>query len=549
MCNCCGLCSEKVRAYAFWSLIALLTALTVHDVWLLFGEYIENPKLADMGFVFNDTMKLPVFTVCIPTPMVLSIFNSTLFNTPDDKKTSHNELEQMQTADVFLKRDWDWRLVEDAYRTIAKIHSIERETDDSYVGNEIKKLQKQNSKTKQLKKIQQWQKHLAERKVEFVDFVQKTGNEVLKRMVKKAIRSSMDNEDYFNATYKVTWISEPNICFQPQFSGNGSQLVTTQGQFFHMKIGHDPRKVDSQQHLIIDLNGRDANMAEFRDSGGHTTEGVNNGIKAGTISDLLVEIRTVYELLENEEEGTACVSIDDDEDEDESPNQTEFTPVFECQGRCRADLIRELCHCTPISTYHLVKEYKDMDIYPVCDYATCNIGNNSKTMNEKRCVAKCRHGCTMTRYSIKQLNNRPSIGLREGHPMLFPNQTTFLLQWGAFEFLHMEQSYKYESFVSFVSELGGTLGIWLGLSVLTLLQGSVFVTEKLTEKVKDRRKKSHMPAGERKLGDEDRKSSFSQNPFGDGNLSENPFGDFSSGTGHKNELQAVKSSNNQSTHA
>ncbi|KAI6187398.1 Del-6 [Aphelenchoides besseyi] len=237
--------------------------------------------------------------------------------------------------------------------------------------------------------------------------------------------------------------------------------------FFHMKIGHDPRKVDSQQHLIIDLNGRDANMAEFRDSGGHTTEGVNNGIKAGTISDLLVEIRTVYELLENEEEGTACVSIDDDEDEDESPNQTEFTPVFECQGRCRADLIRE---------------YKDMDIYPVCDYATCNIGNNSKTMNEKRCVAKCRHGC-----------------------------------------------YKYESFVSFVSELGGTLGIWLGLSVLTLLQGSVFVTEKLTEKVKDRRKKSHMPAGERKLGDEDRKSSFSQNPFGDGNLSENPFGDFSSG--------------------
>lgn len=34
----------------------------------------------------------------------------------------------------------------------------------------------------------------------------------------------------------------------------------------------------------------------------------------------------------------------------------------------------------------------------------------------------------------------------------------------------MKQCYKYDTVVSFLSELGGSLGIWLGLSVLSLLQ-------------------------------------------------------------------------------
>jgi hypothetical protein len=128
----------------------------------------------------------------------------------------------------------------------------------------------------------------------------------------------------------------------------------------------------------------------------------------------------------------------------------------------------------------------------------------------------------MTRYSLKQTKNHESIYF---HPVTrekikAKNITSFNIDWGAFEFLKMEQCYKYETFVSFLSELGGSLGIWLGLSVLSLLQGSVFVTEKVTEKVKDRRRKLTTAPDQPKQSN-DRK--FSQNPFGDGKVSDNPF--------------------------
>lgn len=98
--------------------------------------------------------------------------------------------------------------------------------------------------------------------------------------------------------------------------------------------------------------------------------------------------------------------------------------------------------------------------------------NDTEKVSEKLCFQKCRHGCTMTRYSIKQLSNNPAIILnsKTHQPMQAPNQTSFFLTWGSFEFLKMEQCYKYETFVQFLSELGGSLGIWLGLSVLSLLQ-------------------------------------------------------------------------------
>jgi hypothetical protein len=103
-----------------------------------------------------------------------------------------------------------------------------------------------------------------------------------------------------------------------------------------MTIRHDPRKIDTPPHVMIDMNGRHANLAHFEDAGGHTTEGVSN-VQAGTLSDLQVEVRTVYELLENNDEGTRCVDLEDD---DNTEDDGEFTPVFECRARCRTDRIR-----------------------------------------------------------------------------------------------------------------------------------------------------------------------------------------------------------------
>ncbi|KAI6176031.1 hypothetical protein M3Y97_00754600 [Aphelenchoides bicaudatus] len=544
MCNCFSCCSERMRRYVFWILIAFLTVLTINDIVTLLMEYLEFPKIADMSYTQNETMKFPAFTVCIPTPMVLSIFNSSIFNKEDKLKPEEaikKSLSKMKTSKDFLSMDWDWRMVEDAYKTIAQIHTLERETDDSFVGRKLLKFQKQNQKNKVLAKFQHWRDILKKRDVSFQDFMQKTGDEVLKRMIKKSEKSSMDNDDIYNSTYKVTWISEPNLCFQPQFNGNASGMITAAGRFFFMKIGHDPRKLDGPKNIVVDLNGRPANMANFEDAGGHTTEGVNSGIQSGTMSQLLVEVRAVYELLENDDPGTRCIDLDNDANEEDDG---EFTPVFQCLSRCRTELIREICKCTPISTEHLVEDKEDLKIYPVCDYTKCHIQNDTERLHEKNCLQKCRHGCTMTRYTLKMLETHPAINFHPvtHQPMQAPNQTAFNLVWGAFEFLHMEQSYKYESFVSFLSELGGSLGIWLGLSVLSLLQGSVYVTEKVTTKVQTRRSKSSSAAQPKPSNDK----KFSQNPFGGTKVSENPFSDiYSASSGPKKRSTASGGSANK----
>lgn len=59
-----NICTPRVRRYSFWSLIALLTALTVHDVYVLVDEYLENPKEVDMMVIFNETITFPNITIC-----------------------------------------------------------------------------------------------------------------------------------------------------------------------------------------------------------------------------------------------------------------------------------------------------------------------------------------------------------------------------------------------------------------------------------------------------------------------------------------------------
>jgi hypothetical protein len=43
------------------------------------------------------------------------------------------------------------------------------------------------------------------------------------------------------------------------------------------------------------------------------------------------------------------------------------------------------------------------------------------------------------------------------------------LLWGSFEYLRLLQKEKW-SFSKFFSNLGGSLGVWLGLSVLSVIQ-------------------------------------------------------------------------------
>jgi hypothetical protein len=57
---------------------------------------------------------------------------------------------------------------------------------------------------------------------------------------------------------------------------------------------------------------------------------VNEEICPGTVSDLIAEIRATYEMLENDDGGTACMDFEDDKDSSE----------FNCRSRCRMEFIR-----------------------------------------------------------------------------------------------------------------------------------------------------------------------------------------------------------------
>jgi hypothetical protein len=184
-------------------------------------------------------------------------------------------------------------------------------------------------------------------------------------------------------------------------------------------------------------------MAHFEDSGGHTTGKFYNRqfkilfdfrwnelwptvrhnfrlerrrqtfILVLIISAILV--RNVYELLENSDPGTKCVDLEDD---DNTENDGEYTPVFQCRSRCRTSLIRvissvngilmlfllkDICHCTPISTEYLVEDQSELENYPICDYSKCKLSyvtlnltinfryfsNETEKLHEKHCVEHC----------------------------------------------------------------------------------------------------------------------------------------------------------------
>jgi hypothetical protein len=64
------------------------------------------------------------------------------------------DLKKMKNSTDFLEMKWDWRTVEDAYKTLAYIHTFERESDDSRIGEYLESLKKENKKSKILEKFQ-----------------------------------------------------------------------------------------------------------------------------------------------------------------------------------------------------------------------------------------------------------------------------------------------------------------------------------------------------------------------------------------------------------
>lgn len=81
----------------------------------------------------------------------------------------------------------------------------------------------------------------------------------------------------------------------------------------------------------------------------------------GMAHEVTVEVRARYQMLENDEEGTACRDVEEGEDNE-----------FDCRSRCRMKMIREICNCTAPTISYLVSE-EELQQYPICDYTQCEV--------------------------------------------------------------------------------------------------------------------------------------------------------------------------------
>jgi len=216
-------------------------------------------------------------------------------------------------------------------------------------------------------------------------------------------------------------------------------------------------------------------------------------------------------MLENKDKGTACMDFEDDQDSSQ----------FNCRSRCRMNLIRSICGCSPITTEELVDE-KDLEQYPMCDYAKCEVDVQTAAKSEKGCVRECHRSCKQVRYSINLVGSKEStskIGSMEKTTKAL-YQTQINLAWGSFEYFRLEQNYKFNGIENFFAEIGGAIGIWLGLSILSLIQGAGYITELMAGRCSGKTKEEQEAEEE-----EEENNKFASNPIGRTTLSSNPFGD------------------------
>jgi hypothetical protein len=139
------------------------------------------------------------------------------------------------------------------------------------------------------------------------------------------------------------------------------------------------------------------------------------------------------------------------------------------------EMIERLCNCTGITLEHLQKPAM-FKRFPHCDYGKCTVDPETEDTDQE-CAKKCYRPCEQTRFEIDFQN--------EG-PMVNPLTTLMVINWGSFEYLTLNQKYTW-SITTFIAALGGSIGMWLGLSILTLIQGVTFITALMTKEVKHQR--------------------------------------------------------------
>ncbi|CAI2354399.1 unnamed protein product [Caenorhabditis sp. 36 PRJEB53466] len=497
---------RRARKYAFIFIVAFLAVLTVKDVFDLFEEYFEWPKESDINIVFNESMTMPNVTFCMSRQQAWSHFKLNLTAPADEWDAVVDEsLANMTDHDAFMKSPWDYRLVMEAYDMIATYSSLERETTAHGSARSIHVFKNAPRLAAKRKTFKKWRDILDSRKVTFEEFTQKTGIEVLRRSMQRFRRRTFDEDETVVKTkLRISWISQMQICYQPEFDEENFKTIDDQGVFFDMLLSHNAENTEDQKIdcMSVDLHGRPSSLNRFMEGKGRSRDGFIDELCLGQRHEVTVHVTALYQMLENDDEGTRCRDVEEGED-------TEFN----CRSRCRMEMIRDTCHCTPLSLSYLAKK-EDLDIFPLCDYTQCTVDVQKGNYSDTDCASKCFPDCRQIRFEVDH-----SVKGR----MLRPDLSLVELSWGPFEYLTMEQQWKYTT-PTFIAALGGSIGMWLGLSILSLIQLVTYsytyftkkiVNEKILKKGNTFDKKDEHDDFTIDNGQERKKMSLAENPFAD----------------------------------
>ncbi|TMS39213.1 hypothetical protein L596_005776 [Steinernema carpocapsae] len=468
-----------------------------------------TPTKSDMNIVFNESMTMPNITFCMSRPQAMSHFKLNASEPTEQwDMIIQDNLMNMTDHDSFLKQPWDYRMVFEAYDVVATLNSVERETTPHGAARAILRYQSNPRFGLKRKMILMWLNVIQDRGVTFAEFTQKTGQETLRRSMQRFQRTTYNEDLVIRTRVHISWISTVQFCYQPMFDQDNFPSIEDQGNFFTMMLSHNAQNLpDHVECMTVDVHGRPSQLSRFIEGKGRARDGFNDELCLSMHHDVTVEVRALYTMLPNNDEGTACKNVEEGQDTE-----------FDCRSRCRMEMIRDICNCTPPTLSYLVDK-EVFEKYPLCNYTMCAPDVQNGTFSDEECANTCLKDCRQIRYDLKLDQKGKSVR---------PDLTLVNINWGSFEYLTLEQSYVYTT-ASFIAALGGSIGMWLGLSILSLIQGVSYLWEYTTDAVKERLKKDEVHPRQRKasiisqLGDR----KLSENPFGNemaANPFENPFG-------------------------
>uniref|UniRef100_A0A9J2PU91 Amiloride-sensitive sodium channel n=1 Tax=Ascaris lumbricoides TaxID=6252 RepID=A0A9J2PU91_ASCLU len=488
---------KRMRKWAFWFIVAFLSALTIKDVIDLIIEYAEQPKQSDMNMVFNESMTMPNITFCMSRTQAWSHFKINSSEPPEQwDQIIQDNLLNMTDKESFLNDRWDLRMVMEAYEVVATLNSIERETTAHGSARSINVFRTEPRLASKRKMVKMWLNAIAERNITFAEFTEKVGEETIRRSMQRFQRTTFNEDLVIRTRFRTSWISMMQFCFQPYFDKDNFYDIGDQGNFFTMMLSHNAENLNGKdvECMSVDFHGRPSSLSRFVQGRGRARDGYNDDLCLGMRHEVTVEVRARYVMLENDDNGTACRNVEEGEDTE-----------FDCRLRCRMKMIRSLCNCTAVTLSYLVKSDDEFIDFPLCDYEKCELDVQRGKFSEKECTDGCYRDCTQIRYEIDH---------EQQGRMARKDLTLVNLNWGSFEYLTLEQKWVW-SIPTFIAALGGSIGMWLGLSILSLIQGGTYLYTYLTREVIKKRlisSQSSQPV-KRKPTKENGGNKFSVNPL------------------------------------